>query len=247
MPEIDLGLVKGERGLSASVKIGAVTTLAPGKTATVENVGTENEAVLTFGIPQGLHGESGDGSGDMLKSVYDNDNDGVVDNAAALGGKSPEQYAAAGHEHSALDIAQGVLAVERGGTGATSTAAALEMLGGVSNTLTINGHMLSGDVTLTAADVNAAEKSGLDGHADNKDNPHEVTATQIGAAAASHTHAASDISSGVLALSQGGTGESSASAARTALGCAPAYSYGTLDKTAGSSSLATGTLYFMYT
>lgn len=42
--------------------------------------------------------------------------------------------------------------------------------------------------------------------------------TAIGAAAASHTHGASDIASGTLAVARGGTGSGTASAARTALG-----------------------------
>lgn len=37
-----------------------------------------------------------------------------------------------------------------------------------------------------------------------------------------------------------------AAAARTALGCAPAYTYSTTDLTAGSSALTTGTLYIVY-
>lgn len=36
---------------------------------------------------------TGSGTGDMLKDVYDTDNDGIVDNANALGGQSPEYYA----------------------------------------------------------------------------------------------------------------------------------------------------------
>ncbi len=38
---------------------------------------------------------SGMGSGDMTKAAYDTDNDGVVDNAAKLGGQAPSYYAAA--------------------------------------------------------------------------------------------------------------------------------------------------------
>lgn len=54
----------------------------------------------------------------------------------------------------------------------------------------------------------AAVQASLNTHANNKSNPHGVTASQIGAA--------------------------------------PAYTYGTTDLTAGSSSLATGKLYFVY-
>ena len=47
---------------------------------------------------------TGSGSGDMLKSVYDPDDDGVVDNSEALGGHSTSYFAAASHTHSGSDI-----------------------------------------------------------------------------------------------------------------------------------------------
>ena len=55
-------------------------------------------------------------------------------------------------------------------------------------------------------------------HIANTSNPHSVTYTQTGAAAASHTHGAGDITSGTLPIARGGTGATSASAAITALG-----------------------------
>lgn len=42
---------------------------------------------------------NGKGAGDMKKSVYDADDDGVVDNAQKLGGKTAAQFAAAQHSH----------------------------------------------------------------------------------------------------------------------------------------------------
>lgn len=51
---------------------------------------------------------------------------------------------------------------------------------------------------------------------------------------------------GTLAISKGGTGATTAADARTNLGAAPAYTYGTEDLVAGTSELATGTLYFVY-
>lgn len=51
---------------------------------------------------------------------------------------------------------------------------------------------------------------------------------------------------GTLPIANGGTGATTAAAARTALGCAPAYTYSTTDLTAGSSTLTTGTLYIVY-
>ena len=46
----------------------------------------------------------------------------------------------------------------------------------------------------------------IDGHLDNKNNPHEVTVAQIGAAASNHNHSTGDITSGTLPIARGGTG-----------------------------------------
>lgn len=48
------------------------------------------------------------------------------------------------------------------------------------------------------------------------------TASEVGAAASSHNHSASNITSGTLAIARGGTGATTAAAARTALGITPA-------------------------
>lgn len=53
----------GEDGTAATIQIGTVSTLEPGEQATVENVGTENAAILNFGIPKGEQGEPGTGGG----------------------------------------------------------------------------------------------------------------------------------------------------------------------------------------
>lgn len=51
---------QGEEGEAATIEIGTVTTGAAGTPAAVENVGTENAAVLNFTIPQGEKGEKGE-------------------------------------------------------------------------------------------------------------------------------------------------------------------------------------------
>lgn len=51
-----------------------------------------------------------------------------------------------------------------------------------------------------------ASQAALDAHTGNTNNPHSVTLEQVGAAAAEHEHDASDISSGILAVENGGTG-----------------------------------------
>lgn len=53
----------GSDGKAATVKVGKVTTLPAGSVATVTNSGTENAAVLDFGIPKGADGTGSGGSG----------------------------------------------------------------------------------------------------------------------------------------------------------------------------------------
>lgn len=49
----------GAAGAAATVSIGDTTTLEPGAEATVNNTGSANAAVLTFGIPKGEKGDKG--------------------------------------------------------------------------------------------------------------------------------------------------------------------------------------------
>lgn len=50
-PAVDLRGPAGKDGASATVSVGTTTTLPPGSSATVENVGTPSNVVLNFGIP----------------------------------------------------------------------------------------------------------------------------------------------------------------------------------------------------
>ena len=50
----------GAAGAAATVSIDDTTTLEPGAEATVNNTGSANAAVLTFGIPKGEKGDKGD-------------------------------------------------------------------------------------------------------------------------------------------------------------------------------------------
>ena len=77
------------------------------------------------------------------------------------------------------------------------------------------------------------------GHIANKGNPHGVTAAQVGAISSSEKGAAS----GVATL---GTDGKVPTGQLPDMDYAPAYSYGTEDLTAGTSPLASGTLYFVY-
>jgi len=49
----------GSGGTAATIAIGGVVTLPPGAPATVTNTGTSSNAVLNFGIPQGITGKTG--------------------------------------------------------------------------------------------------------------------------------------------------------------------------------------------
>lgn len=213
------------------------------------------------------------------------------------------------HNHSADEISSGTLPIERGGTNASTSTQALENLGGVPKTRTVNNKALSSDISLTASDVGAATSAqgtkadsalqgvkvngtlvtpdsnktvnidatsinaatpeqgakadsaiqGIQGNgttitpnankivnitpsnigaaasshgnhvptiqtASNKiflrnDNTWQtVTPSNIGAAESSHNHSASNITSGILPISRGGTGATSASAALSNLG-----------------------------
>lgn len=59
-------------------------------------------------------------AGDMKKSVYDADNDGVVDNAKKLDGKTAAQFAAAQHSHAIANV-NGLQAALDGKTDTTYT------------------------------------------------------------------------------------------------------------------------------
>lgn len=49
----------GKDGVAATIKIGTVTTVAPGTNAKITNTGTANAAVFNFSIPKGEKGEKG--------------------------------------------------------------------------------------------------------------------------------------------------------------------------------------------
>lgn len=112
----------------------------------------------------------------------------------------------------------------KGRTGAVTPANGdytAEMVGAVPTTRKINNKALSADVTLAAGDVGAVPTSRK---VNNKALSADIslTASDVGARPSTWTPSAADV------------------------GAAPAYTYGTTDLTAGTSELATGTLYFFY-
>ena len=95
--------IQGEQGIQGIQGIQGETgaTGAPGfsPTASVSKTGkvstlTVTDAIQTTSVTIN-DGAEGSGTGDMLKSIYDTDNDGIVDDAAKLGGQLPEYYAKA--------------------------------------------------------------------------------------------------------------------------------------------------------
>lgn len=63
----------GADGKAATVKVGTVTTLEAGSNATIENVGTETDAIFNFGIPKGNTGSVDESKIPTKISQLDND------------------------------------------------------------------------------------------------------------------------------------------------------------------------------
>ena len=73
---------KGDPGEAATITVGNVTTLDPDAQVTVTNSGTENAAILNFGIPKGVKGDKGDtgekgdtGAGLNIKGELDSESE----------------------------------------------------------------------------------------------------------------------------------------------------------------------------
>ena len=132
-------------------------------------------------------------------------------------------------------------------TGANTFQNLVTMTGGVaftSGTTTLAWK----NATQTIATINASTYTGNSATATKLATARTITANLASSTAGSFDGSA-NITVGVtgtLPIANGGTGATTAAAARTALGCAPAYTYSTTDLTAGSSALTTGTLYIVY-
>ena len=132
-------------------------------------------------------------------------------------------------------------------TGANTFKNLVTMVGGVvftSGTTTLAWK----NATQIVATINASTYTGNSATATKLATARTITANLASSTAGSFDGSA-NITVGVtgtLPIANGGTGATTAAAARTALGCAPAYTYSTTDLTAGSSALTTGTLYIVY-
>lgn len=132
-------------------------------------------------------------------------------------------------------------------TGANTFQNLVTMVGGVvftSGTTTLAWK----NATQIIATINASTYTGNSATATKLATARTITANLASSTAGSFDGSA-NITVGVtgtLPIANGGTGATTAAAARTALGCAPAYTYSATDLTAGSSALTTGTLYIVY-
>lgn len=132
-------------------------------------------------------------------------------------------------------------------TGANTFQNLVTMVGGVvftSRTTTLAWK----NATQIVATINASTYTGNSATATKLATARTITANLASRTAGSFDGSA-NITVGVtgtLPIANGGTGATTAAAARTALGCAPAYTYSRTDLTAGSSALTTGTLYIVY-
>jgi hypothetical protein len=132
-------------------------------------------------------------------------------------------------------------------TGANTFQNLVTMVGGVvftSGTTTLAWK----NATQTVATINASTYTGNSATATKLATARTITANLASSTAGSFDGSANITVgvTGILPIEKGGTGETTADAARTALGCAPAYTYSKTDLTAGSSTLNTGTLYIVY-
>lgn len=79
-------------------------TLPPGSSATVEMQRVGKQVRVVIGVPQGA---SGDGSGDMVRAVYDKNNNGIVDNAEKFGDQLPNYYLDAANIAKTINLGSG--------------------------------------------------------------------------------------------------------------------------------------------
>lgn len=139
----------------------------------------------TYWLLIAAKGADGQGAGDMLKTIYDANDSGVVDDAKRLGGKLPSDYSAAAHAHGNI-TSQGTigtaankaiftdtggkltadfLPVAAGGTGAASAWAARTNLQitpeniGAAPATHASQHAGTGSDPIAPSDIGAAEIS----------------------------------------------------------------------------------------
>ena len=167
-------------------------------------------------------------------------NGNVIEVPALKGndGKSAYEYAKDGgytgtEAEFIAKMSESIIPIESGGTGANNVADALVNLG----------------LTATATELNYMDgvTSNVQTQLDNKANKSDVTTTTLTANRALVSNSSGKVAVSAVTSTELGYLDGVTSAVQTQLNNkAPAYTYGTAGKTAGSSSLTTGTLYFQY-
>lgn len=83
----------GAPGQAATIQVGQVTTGEPGTDASVENIGTEQNAILKFTIPKGEKGDPGTGGGGgVLFDIVETQNITAQGNVLRLYSADTETY-----------------------------------------------------------------------------------------------------------------------------------------------------------
>ena len=133
----------------------------------------------------------------------------AASSAVAMASSAPTKYAPISHEHAASDITSGTLDSARLPIASTSTLGAVKVDG---DTITIDGNGV-----ISSSGGGTGSVTGVKGNAESTYRTGNVNLTpaNIGAAASSHEHAATDITSGTLGIANGGTGQSSVSTEST--------------------------------
>lgn len=102
---LDCGKAKGDKGdIGPEGKQGPQGEAGPAPTVTVSRSGKVVTITIgdkTFTLNDG---NDGSGAGDMLKATYDQDGNGVVDDAEALEGHKAAYFATASHTHAISDV-----------------------------------------------------------------------------------------------------------------------------------------------
>lgn len=209
----------GLQGPAATIAVGTVTTGAPGSSASVVNSGTSGAAVFDFTIPAGPQGPDGPRGLDGPRGFRGFEGATGAAGAAATISVGTVTTGAAGSSASVTNSGTTSAAVfdftiPAGATGATGPAGPATTDASLLTAGTLNEARLPGSVVLTtdsrltdARTPTAHKASHSTGGSD------AIAPSDIGAANATHPHAASDINSGTLSIDRIPTGTTSTTVA----------------------------------
>lgn len=201
---------KGDNGTNGTDGVSPTVTVSKsGKVTTVTITDKDGEHVAT--INDGADGTGSGGSGDMTKAIYDTDEDGIVDNASKLGGQLPAYYAKASDLAGKVDTETGKGLSSNDYTNAEKTKLSGVETGAQKNVQS-DWNATSGDAlilnkptipTVPTKVSDLENDSGfITGYTETDPtvpswakaaSKPTYTASEVGAAAASHTHAQSDV------------------------------------------------------